>query len=780
MHPGNHVSPLNYPLWIFFVAASTCLAQQSERRSLFGIVRDVQTNEPLSAANVRVLGTSRGTITNAGGEYTLTLEPGEYRLLFTMLGYGPDTAVVHLLADQRHDVFLEPSVIILPEIIVSSEDPAIEIIRRAIANKQHWIERLHSYEMRAFTRQTIYRDTAVAGINESFTTGYWQQGDTLREIVRQRRQTANIPDSYNLASVGRILNFSDEEITFIGYRFVGPTARDALDYYDYRLLRTRSSHGQDIYEIRMLPRSRTVPLFDGTISIAGNSYALVGVDVRPNVAFTIPFTKEIQLRYRQQFGLYESTFWMPNDIRIEAGFTIGFMGLTIPRIGLEQTSVISDYSINTAIPDSVFKKPRLVIDSSAARFDSSYWATNAVLPLSPLEQRAYHTLDSAQSLDVQFRPSGAAVSIGSDAGLGKALSFADITFNRVEGFHLGGQMDLDSLSSTFSASAGLAYGFSDRLWTYRLGGTYYPGVSRIFGIGAEAFRRVDHAPDRGYFTPFDNLLSSLLAKEDYRDYFRAEGWSSYLTWQGPHALRGRITYTSEREDSLSRRTNFSIFYPSRLYRTNIRAQEGMLRSLRLDVRLGADPVPLDLILGNSMDISAEHSSPRLTGGDFDFTRLDGVLTLNIPTFAQSYLLKPGFRIRASAGTSSGSLPVQRWFSLESALASDAPFGVLRAARIREFSGTGYAAITVEHNFRTLPFLALGIPFLYEHSLELIVFGSAAHTWAHDNAVSNTTAGLYGEAGFSLSRIFDLFRADFTWRVSSPRAFCFTVGIAPLL
>jgi len=780
MQPGNHVSPRNYPLWILFIATSTCLAQQAERRSLFGTVRDVQTNEPLPAANVRVLGTSRGTITNSAGEYTLTLEPGDYHLLFTMLGYGADTAVVHLLGDQRHDVLLEPSAIILPEVIVSSEDPAIEIIRRAIANKQHWIDRLHSYEMRAFTRQTIYRDSAVAGINESFTTGYWQQADTLREIVTQRRQTANIPESYNLASVGRILNFSDEEISFIGYRFVGPTAREALDYYDYKLLRTRSSHGQDIYEIRMLPRSRTVPLFDGTISIAGNSYALVGVDVRPNVAFNLPFTKQIQLRYRQQFGLYESTFWMPNDIRIEAALTIGFMGLSIPRIGLEQTSVISDYSINAVIPDSVFKKPRLVIDSSAVRFDSAYWAANAVLPLSPLEQRAYHTLDSAQSLDVQFRPSGAAVSLGSDAGLGEALSHADITFNRVEGFHLGAQMDLDSLSAAFSASAGLAYGFSDRLWTYRLGGTYYPWGSRTLGVGAEAFRRVDYTPDHGYFTPFDNLLSSFLAKEDYRDYFRTEGWSGYLTWHGLRAFRGRLAYVSEREDSLSHRTNFSVFYPSRLYRANIRAQEGMLRSFRLDVRLGGEPVPLDLILPNSIEIFAEHSSPHITGGDYDFSRLDGVLTLSVPTFAQSYLLKPGFRIRAAAGTSSGALPVQRWFSLESALASEAPFGVLRAARIKEFSGTGYAAITAEHNFRTIPFLALGIPFLYEHSLELIVFGSAARTWAHDNAVSNTTTALYAEAGFSLSRIYDLFRADFTWRLSSPRTFCFTFGIAPLM
>ena len=127
----------------------------------------------------------------------------------------------------------------------------------------------------------------------------------------------------------------------------------------------------------------------------------------------------MNLRYRQQFGLYESSYWMPADIRIEAGFTISVLGISIPRVALTQTSVISDYSINTPIPDSIFSKPRLVVDSSATKIDSSYWAANTVLPLDSLETSAYRTLDSTQSLDVQFRPGGAMVTLGGgDRGRG--------------------------------------------------------------------------------------------------------------------------------------------------------------------------------------------------------------------------------------------------------------------------------------------------------------------------------------------------------------------------
>jgi hypothetical protein len=749
--------------------------------TLSGTVRDAVTNELLAAANVRVIGTSRGTIANAAGEYSLTLPTGEYRFLFTMLGYAPDTVSLRLDGDLRHDVLMRPSDIVLPEIVVTSEDPAIGIIRRAIANKQQWIDRLHSYEMQAFTRQTIYRDSSVAAINESYTKGYWQKGDTLREIVTQRRQTANVQPGFNFASVGRILNFADDRINFVGYSFVGPTALDALDYYDYKLLRTSSAGGNDVYDIRMIPRTLTVPLFEGTVNIAGGSFALVGVDVQPNAAFHIPFTKHVYLRYRQEFSLYESSYWMPADIRIKAGFTVSVFGFSIPRIMLTQTSVISDYSINTVIPDSIFRKPRLAVDSSAARFDSSYWAANTVLPLDSLEQTAYRTLDSTQSLDVQFRPGGAAMTIGGGTGAaGTILSYADLSFNRVEGFHAGASARFDSVTADLSVTAGLAYGFSDRRGKYTLGGTFFPGPHRSFGIGAAFYRAVNHAPDRGYFTSFTNALSSLFAKQDYRDYFSAKGGKGFLEFRPSTNLHSTLTYTLEDEGPLSQRTNFSILYPSRSYRPNPPAAAGRLGALRLDLRLGPEPVPLDFVLQNGLDVSIEHSSHGFTGGDFDFTRLDGVLSLSVPTFGQSYLLKPGFRIRASAGDANGNLPPQRLFSVESASAGFAPFGVMRGARPREFTGTGYASLTVEHNFRNIPLLALGIPLLYESNIELIVYGGAARTWTRNTQWSGSRDGTYSEAGFSISRIFDLFRADFTWRFSAPRGFYFTLGVSNLL
>ncbi len=758
-------------------------ATPSEHHTIGGSIRDASSGEGLAAANVRVLGVARGTIANVSGQYALTLEGGRYRLIFSSLGYRPDTIAVDLAADLVRDVALTQADITLPEIVVTAEDPAIEIIRRAIANKRRWIDRLVSYQLDAFNRQVIERDTGVASITESYTRGYWRQGDTLREIITQRRQTSNVPAGFNFASVGRILNFNDDEIRFAGYTFTGPTAVNALEYYDYRLLRTYTMQGREAYEIRMIPRSRTSPLFEGTITIAGDSYALAGIDVIPNEAFQLPFVREKSLRYRQQFGLYDSLFWMPADIRIDASVTVGIVGFTIPRIGFHQTSVVTDYAINSPIPDSIFSKPRLVIDSSATRVDSAFWATHTVLPLDAREREAYRTLDSTKTLDVQFRPTGMAMTLGmgdESSGALAALSWIDFGFNRVEGLHLGVRKTFDSLATHLSLRGGFAYGFTLKRSAYRVGLTVFPLRTRWLGIGSDVYRSVGNVPDQGYYGPAFVGIGALLSKVDYRDYFSADGWTLFVNVDPWRNAALKFSYASERQGTEVKRTDFSLLYPSRPYRDNPAISDGMLRSLQGWLRIGPEPVPLGFVAQNDFEAWAEYASPSVLAGDFRFTRLLGTLSLTFPTFSRSYLFPQALRVRISGGTSTGDLPPQRLFGVETSLSSFAPFGVQRAGNARELTGASIVSVSAEHNFRSLPFLLLGIPFLYENNIELILHGGAAHVWGAPAGAPSSTRHWYTETGFSINRLFELFRADLTWRLSRPADFVFTVGVAHIL
>jgi hypothetical protein len=758
------------------------LAFSQDHFLISGKVRDATTNEHLAAANIRVLGTSRGTVANADGAFRLSLVTGSHTIIVSSLGYKADTARVSLNADSRRDFFLQPSDIVMAEVVVSSEDPAYEIMRRVIANKKRWSERLDSYEMDAFTRQVLKRDTAIASITESVTKGYWQKGDTIREIVKQKRQTENVKSEFNFASVGRILNFYQNEIRFVGYTFVGPAADDAFDSYSYKLLRTRPGFGREVFEIQLTPRSRTSPLFEGTISVAGESYALVGVDVKPNEAFSIPFVKEKSLRYRQQFGLYENSFWLPADIRIDATASIGVAFITIPPIGFSQTSVITNYAINIPLPDSIFKKPRLSVDTLAiATFDSSFWRRSDVLPLTVEETQAYKTLDSTQTLDVQFRPRGFAINLGAgDSASFSLLDNLDFHFNRVEGFHLGARNEFDGVSKFVSLSAGFAYGFSDKRWKYNFGATVFTSAERTIGFGAEVFRNVAHREDAGYYGALYNTFTSLLARNDYRDYHESEGWRAFLDFTPSKKFQSRISFINEKHRSLRQNTDFSFFAKGSAYRPNPTAEDGAYRGLRIDMRLGEKPSPLEFVRVNSLEVHADLTSRERAG---NFKRAWATATAGVPTFSRSLLFPQMLWVRLSGGIMNKNAPSQFLFDLESASSNYAPFGVFKAMDVKEFSGTRFVAVNVEHNFRSVPFLALGIPFLYENNIEFIVHAGIAQSWRTQNPLStfrtSSTEDTYSELGFGFSKIFDVLRADFTWRLSAPTRFRFTLGAASL-
>jgi len=646
------------------------------------------------------------------------------------------------------------------------------------------MDKLHSYRFEAFTRQVLRRDSAIASISEAYTTGYMRSGDTLREVVRQKRQTENLPANENAAAVRRMVNFNEDRITLFSinvnqkassYTFVGPTAPDALEHYDYRLLRTSSMNGVDVYTISVTPKTRLVPLFSGTIMIADGTFAVMGVDLKPNETLTIPFLRNIDLRYRQQFALHDALFWMPADIRIDGGFTVSIVGFSLPRVGIEQTSSIYDYALNAVIPDSVIARKPVTVDSSAAKFDASYWSSHEVLPLTPEEHAAYGSLDSTQTLDKQFEPKGPLSSLGGE-GAGALFDFASMHFNRAEGFFLGAHGRTESLLPHTALYGELGVGFSDNLAKFRLGMTVYVPGTKALGLGAEVFRSLDHLPDGGYYGALVNSLTALIDKNDYRDYYYAHGYRAYVTARPSRRLLATASFLSEQDYSAFATTDYSLFNNSDPYRYLPPITDGALRLVRLELRLGPEEEALGLTSRNALEISVEHSSPSLASSEFDYTRYHGTLELSASTFASGLLFPPMLHAQISAGGSRGTLPPQRQFNIDSRSSGYAPFGVLRGSRVREFGGDAFVLVTLEHNFRSLPFLALNLPFLYRNSIELIVHAAAAQAWS---GPVSTTGGWYGEAGIGVARIFDIVRTDLTWRFRDPQRFYFSVAVSTL-
>ncbi len=360
------------------------------------------------------------------------------------------------------------------------------------------------------------------------------------------------------------------------------------------------------------------------------------------------------------------------------------------------------------------------------------------------------------------------------------IEYADVGFNRVEGYRIGARADDIHLGHHLSFRGGLAYGISDRRTKYEAGMTIYPLATKELGVGGDVFRNLGLRPDTRYYGQFFNSLTSLVARNDYFDYYEREGWKAFLQYTPSERLSAAFTFASEYHSTARQSTDQSFFTLPRQYRPNPVITDGQLRSIRLDLRLGTNEAPFDILPTNTLRVSAEHSPAGFAGSEFTFTRYDALASFVLPTFARSMLFSPQLRVRIGAGASSGTLPPQRWFDPQSGSSGYAPFGTMKAMQVRAYSGTGYVSVSAEHNFRTLPFLALGIPFLYERNLELVVHGGAVRTWGKEGLPLNTTDGWYAEAGIGLSRIFDILRMDLTWRFADPARLIFTMSVAQIL
>jgi hypothetical protein len=747
--------------------------------TLSGTVRDAVTNSPLPAANIRVLGTTKGTIANSMGVYRLALERDRFTVVFSFIGYRSDTLHVTLEQSTEYSARLQPSAIQMSEVLVTNEDPAIGIMREVIQRKKEWIANLQSYEFNAFTRMVMRFDTAISAITESYSTGYWRQGDTLREVITQKRKTENLPGGARVAVGGFIVNFYDDDINFSGFHFVGPTSPEAFDYYDFKLEKTRQRDETPVYTIRVSPKSRITPLFRGKLDVIGDTYSLVAIDMSPNEAFTIPLVSRLDLRYTQQFGYYENRFWMPMDIGLSGVIEIGFAGLSFPLIAVEQASVIYDFKINRQLPDSVFTKAHRIELPTAQKYDSTFWSQHDVLPLTQEEQKAYKVLDSTQTLDKQFKPSGPLSGLTSP--LFNTLSYGRIRYNRGEGLFLGLRASKDSVLGGVSLFGSGGYGFSDKRGKYSVGMVRYLDARRHYKLEVEGYRSFSNIPDEEYYDPLVIAFAAVMNKNDYRDYYYADGWRGSFQMRPWSRLDLQLEYRNEDERSASTTTDFSIFDRRKAFRPNPAIAEGVMRSVKAILRYGDERVPFGLISQNSAELEVEYSSPGILASSFDFTRAVFRGEARITTFSSRLLFPPTLNIKLTAGVASGTPPPQRIFSLESRYDGVGPFGVLRAGEIKEFSGDRFVSLSIEHNFRSTPFLFLNIPFLYRNSIELIMHGTVAQTWSSSVLpFGRTTDGWYSEAGIGISRIFSFFRLDLSYRFMEPRGFFVTFGVAPIL
>lgn len=382
-----------------------------------GIVSDENGN-PLPYVNIYIENTYIGTTSNEKGQYELQVQNKEQvTVIFQYLGYKTQKQILNITQFPYFlDVKLKEENYSLQEVVISSkENPAIPIIRKAIASKtvnsdktgkftadfySKGIFKLKNAPKKIFGQEIGDMDGALdstgSGIiylSETVSKITYEKPNNLKEkIIASKISGNNNGFSYNTAQ-GTRFDFYDN-IVELGTNMISPIADNAFNYYKYTLEGTfYDEHNQLINKIKVIPRRDVEPVFDGYIFIVEDSWAIYGIDLQTK-GYRMKQEFVNTMSVTQNFSYNPiSKIWAKNvqGLQFDAGaFGIVFSG--------KFTYVFSNYEFKESFEKKTFTREILSFEDQSNKKDTSYWNTMRPVPLTEEESIDYLKKDSIQTL----------------------------------------------------------------------------------------------------------------------------------------------------------------------------------------------------------------------------------------------------------------------------------------------------------------------------------------------------------------------------------------------
>jgi hypothetical protein len=140
--------------------------------SVSGKVLDKITQKPVSYANVYLVGSSIGTVTNTDGEFLIKVpkEKSKEQIGVTHLSYKTYKVAVEQLKDLNNTILLDQDIIPLSEVVIRSDDPVI-LLKGALYNiKKNY--RTEPNMVTGFYRETVQQNKKYVSIAEAVLDAY--------------------------------------------------------------------------------------------------------------------------------------------------------------------------------------------------------------------------------------------------------------------------------------------------------------------------------------------------------------------------------------------------------------------------------------------------------------------------------------------------------------------------------------------------------------------------------------------------------------------------------
>lgn len=738
----------------------------SARVSLRGSVRDTVSGASVRLATVRVAGTTISVLTDDAGHFRIAVPLGQVALEVRQIGFLPArrSVVVTGGVDSLTFYLQRVAVQLTPITVTVFDDPAERLIRGAIVRKRAMFATINHYSYLAYVKLAV-RDLAkppdssasILLMTETLSQTYWEPPNRYQETILSRRQTSNLNANRNLVTVGEIANFHRERIELRQFSVVSPIADDAPGNYRYRVLDTIEVGQRRVIRLAIEPRTEASPLFAGTIDIDDSSFDLVGVDVGFNGA--VHFTGLRNLRYRQRYREVSPARWMPYEIEFTGNLHLAIPVPRMPRdLAFQHLAELSGFRFDRSQRPVDLAEVRVVIDPAVDQPDSARWTeASRAFPLTAAEAAAWPRIDSAR----QRRPGFLTVARRGIALGSRVLNNPDLFhFNRVEGAYVG-VGGLWQRSSDFNVRGRVGYATGSNALEYLVAGKVRLAEQQRLWLGLEVH---DAVVTRPTFVSgsYNATVRALLFRVDPLDYFTEHGATLSVTSKLLDFTDLGLRYDDYIQSSVSAVSDYSVFRAHRAQRSNAPITPGHLRTLSATVSYDSRPMrrfelrderlPRDT--WTRLSLSAEMAAPGLIANDFAYRRYTvqfqersrssglGVTTLNIV-----------------AGTSSGELPPQRYFTVDFGPRALTYQGTsINTLGDTNFAGNRAAMFAVEHDFDRRLFAKSHLPLIKQLPFTFSVHAGAFWTAFVDHqpqpadSLLRTAPRGFGEVGFGLGNL----------------------------
>jgi hypothetical protein len=391
------------------IALLLATSLRGQAQQLAGKVVDATTGQPVPYASIGVLGTTRGTTSNAEGEFELRGVALPGRLVVSELGHRRDTlAVTAALASQPLQVRLQPASVMLPDVQVGSYAAelmaqAYRELRRTNAQKTY---------CQAFYRQTTRLDNEVTEVQEMVwhakTSNARIEGTALAQ-ARFAKKKALLAFKDFSTFPRRVTLFDPEADSTIDKDII---SLHTTDTYRLSVLGVTQDGPTRLIEIGFVNKDPAGRVPSGSVVINDVTHQILRLRLATTVLNIVTNTPAFKLK--NQLTKLEWIFRpRPGQAAVLEQLRVSYEG-TVDRllkgdIPLTASTFIYFYAEQTTPPAGVtYAQPQPGLSDLATikktTYDPGFWQANSVVKRTPLEDEAMRAFEQQGAFGTMLTP----------------------------------------------------------------------------------------------------------------------------------------------------------------------------------------------------------------------------------------------------------------------------------------------------------------------------------------------------------------------------------------